>query len=271
MKMSCHAAARSLLFSTILLGLSAPLAAQEATSAAPAAASAPMSDQVVSPQAQAVLGRMTAYLNSLQTFSIASDSTRDEVVAFGYKLQNNEHSDLVVQRPNKLRADLSGDIRNRTIVYDGSKLTMYSPDDAAYVKVGAPDNLAKLIGGLLDAGVEMPMIDVLYNGAAGTLTEAANGGVLVGESVIEGVACDHLAFRQPNVDWQLWVQKGEQALPRKIVITTRYEVGDPQYQAVLHWNMKPKIDASTFAFTAPKDASEIPFSDPAAIESGAQP
>ena len=80
---------------------------------------------------------------------------------------------------------------------------------------------------------------------------------MVGESVIDGVACDHLAFRQSNVDWQLWVQKGEQALPRKIVITTRFEVGDPQYQVTMHWNLKPKVSDATFKFTAPANASEV--------------
>jgi hypothetical protein len=45
------------------------------------------------------------------------------------------------------------------------------------------------------------------------------------------VLCDHLAFRQLDTDWQLWVEKGSRPLPRKIVITTRYEVGDPQFSA----------------------------------------
>ena len=209
------------------------------------------------PRAQAVLDRMTNYLRSLQAFSISADSSRDEVLAEGYKLQHNEHSELTVQRPNKLRAELQGDLRTRTIVYDGEKLSMYSPDDAAYVRVATVSNLADLIGSLLDAGVEMPMIDVLYQGAVGNLTQNVSGGAVVGESVIDGVACDHLAFRQSNVDWQLWVQKGEQALPRKIVITTRFEVGDPQYQVTMHWNLKPKVSDATFKFTAPANASEV--------------
>ena len=115
----------------------------------------------------------------------------------------------------------------------------------------------------------MPMVDVLYQTGTGTLTEAVRGGVLVGDSEIDGSDCDHLAFRQATIDWQLWVEKGDKALPRKIVITTRYEVGDPQYQSTLRWNLNPKIDASTFTFTPPKDAKEIPFSNPAAINGAA--
>lgn len=255
------------LMPALMLALSTPLAAQEAATPDAQWADSPVAaGQVVSPEAQAVLDRMTSYLRGLQTFSIDTTASRDEVVALGYKLQHNERSTLVVQRPGKLRADITGDIRNRTIVYNDAVLTMYSPDDAAYVQTGAPATLAELIGTLLDAGVEMPGIDVLYQSMAGTITQDVRGGILVGETMIDGIATDHLAFRQPNVDWQLWVEQGARPLPRKILITTRYEVGDPQYEAVLHWNLKPRITASTFAFVAPKGATEIPLANPASSE-----
>jgi hypothetical protein len=269
MKLSNTKAGKLLLSAVILLALAAPIAAQEATAPAASTDTAAVSTQVVSPEAQAVLDRMTSYLRGLQTFSIETQASRDEVVALGYKLQNNERSVIVVQRPNKLRADISGDIRNRTFVYDGAQLTMYSPDDAVFTSADAPETLAELIGTLLDIGVEMPLIDVLYQATAGTLTDDVRGGILVGESTIDGIASDHLAFRQANVDWQLWVEQGARPLPRKILITTRYEVGDPQYQAILHWNLKPRIHNSTFAFTPPKGATEIPLDTVASTENGA--
>ncbi len=132
-----------------------------------------------------------------------------------------------------------------------------------------PDTLARLIGRLLDAGVELPLIDVLYQGTAGTLTEGVRTGILVGESSIDGVDCDHLAFRQAAIDWQLWVEK-ERALPRKVLITTRYEVGEPQWQATLDWNLAPAIDASTFVFQPPAGSTEVKFSQASAISGQAQ-
>lgn len=256
MEVSMGRCTKSLLLAAMLAALAAPAFAQQA--AAPAAAR-----PAISPEASAVVERMTAYLRGLESFSIESRSSRDEVVAYGYKLQNNEQSSLVVQRPNKMRAKISGDLRERDFVYDGSMLTMYSGDDNAYVRIGAPGTLRELLGTLLDAGVEMPLIDVLFQSVDGTLTNAVRGGVLVGESSVDGVPCDQLAFRQANVDWQLWVEKGARPVPRKIVITTRYEVGDPQFQAVLNWNTQPKIAANTFSFAAPKGAVEVPFRSPA--------
>lgn len=264
----CRAKTGMMLSLMVMLAFAAPLAAQPAASTSTSSDST-VSAQVVSPEAQAVLDRMTKYLQGLETFSIESQVSRDEVVALGYKLQNNESSTLTVQRPNKLRADISGDIRNRTIVYDSGKLTMYSPDDAVFVRTDAPDTIGQLISTLLDLGVELPLIDVLYQSTAGTLTEAVRGGILVGSSTIDGVACDQLAFRQANVDWQIWIERGARALPRKILITTRYEVGDPQFQATLKWNLKPRIDRSTFAFKPPAGTAEILMAPIAATDDSA--
>ncbi|HET7779003.1 MAG TPA: DUF2092 domain-containing protein [Rudaea sp.] len=265
MSMSRHRSVVVPLLSALLLLLAVPLAAQET---APAAGS-PAIAQAISPEAQAVLDRMTAFLKTQKTFSIDSQSTRDDVVAFGYKLQNNEHATLTAQLHDKLRVEVSGDDRERLFIYDGSTLTLYSPDDEAYSQVKAPDTVGKLVDRLLGAGIEMPLIDMLYQIHQGSLTEAVRGGVLVGDSNIDGTDCDHLAFRQGNIDWQLWVAQGDKPLPRKLLITTRYEVGDPQYQVTMRWNLNPKIDKSTFVFTPPKGVNKIPFSDPAALSDAA--
>ena len=90
------------------------------------------------------------------------------------------------------------------------------------------------------------------------LTEDATQGAYVGTGVIGGVECDHLAFRNPRVDWQLWVQKGDQPLPLKYVITTKWVTGAPQYSLRLrNWNVKPEIDAAMFTFTAPAGAKKL--------------
>jgi hypothetical protein len=236
---------------------SAATLAQESPMPAPPGGGHPGQD--ISADAQAVIDRMTATLQGLDKFSIRAQASRDELLPYGYKLQNNESAELTVDRPNHLRSEIRGDIRDRTIVFNNGELTMYSGDDNAFVRVTTPPTLDRLLGGLLDAGIELPLIDVLYQATAGTLTEGVRSGVLIGSSTIGGVACYQLAFRQANIDWQIWVQKGDMALPRKILITTRYEVGDPQFQVVLDWNLKPTISARTFRFDPPEGALEIPL------------
>lgn len=214
---------------------------------------------VITPRAQAVLDRMTATLKSLQRYSVTAQITRDELLPFGYKLQNNESARMWVEAPNRLRMEVSGDVKNRTYVYDGSQITMFVPGMNVYSSTAAPGSIGELVRALLDRGVEMPIVDMLYHGYVGNVAENVRVGLVVGDSEVDGVQTDHLAFRQPDVDWQLWVEKGAQALPRKLLITTRYEVGDPQYQAVLRWDLKPRMPAKAFSFEPPADATKVPY------------
>jgi hypothetical protein len=223
--------------------------------AAAASANAP----AVSADAQAVLDRMTATLKTLKHYAVSAEITRDEVLDFGYKLQHHETARMWVQGPDRLRVEVDGDIKHRNYYYDGKVLTMWAPDQQVYSQVDAPPTLDALVQGLLAGGVELPLIDMLYQGHAGNLAEGAKAGVLVGQTTTDGVATDHLAFRQADVDWQLWVDRGEQALPRKLLVTTRYAVGEPQYQASLTWDTAPRAEAGTFEFTPPKGASKIPY------------
>jgi hypothetical protein len=239
------------------LGLATPVLAQDTPPG-----------QEITPEARAVIDRMTDYIKNLPAYSIQAHGTRDEVIEHGYKLQHNESASLQVQRPDHMRAKVSGDLRNREFVYDGKTIVVSSPDDNAYAVTPTTETLGTLIGDMLDSGVELPLIDVLYQATAGTLTENVRTGTLVGETSVEGVACDHLAFRQTDADWQLWVEKGARALPRKIVITTRHEVGDPQFSAVLTWNTQPKFAKDSFSFVPPKDAHAIPFVAPDALAGG---
>jgi hypothetical protein len=85
-------------------------------------------------------------------------------------------------------------------------------------------------------------------------------GFVVGKSVIEGARCDHLAFRAPHVDWQIWVQEGKEPLIRKLVITTRDVVNAPQFSVVAtKWNLKPQLTDKAFSFAPPAGAQKVEF------------
>jgi hypothetical protein len=78
--------------------------------------------------------------------------------------------------------------------------------------------------------------------------------------VVDGVRCDHLAFRAPHVDWQIWIQEGKEPLPRKLVITTRDVVNAPQFAVVVtRWDLKPALDEKTFTFVPTPGARRVDF------------
>ena len=80
---------------------------------------------------------------------------------------------------------------------------------------------------------------------------------MVGSAFVGGIESDHLLFRTDIVDWQIWISTGEQKLPVKYVITTKWVTGAPEYSLHLkNWDMG-KVDASLFSFTPPADAKKL--------------
>lgn len=234
--------------------------ALSAEPAAPATSEAPAAGATaIDPEARRILDAMSAYMATVKTFSLHADTTRDEMLPFGYKLQNNEGIDLRVRRPDRLRADIVGDLQNASYYYNGKTLTMFGKEAGYWTEIEAPATIAELIESAEESGIAMPLLDVLASGARNQLLDGVRTAVYVGESSVGGVACDHLAFRQATIDWQLWVGKGDKPLPRKFVITTRYTLGDPQFSAVLTWNPAARLVDKDFEFKAPANTTKIPF------------
>jgi hypothetical protein len=109
--------------------------------------------------------------------------------------------------------------------------------------------------------IDLPFVDLFRWGTPEGDTEAITDATVIGPSEVEGVTCEHYAFRQEGLDWQLWVQLGEYPLPRKIVLTTTTDDARPQHQSVYTWNLAPSFDEETFVFEPPKDAKKITLAD----------
>jgi hypothetical protein len=88
----------------------------------------------------------------------------------------------------------------------------------------------------------------------------------VGPSVVLGTTCEHYAFRQADIDWQIWIQKGANKLPRRLVITSRTDEARPQHTATYTWNLAPSFNDETFAFHAPADAGKVVLGSAAAAD-----
>jgi hypothetical protein len=215
----------------------------------------------VDPQARQLLKAATDFLASQQRFSVDTRNTIEVVLASGQKIQFAHDARLWVERPNKLRAERTGDLVEQAFYYDGKSLTLHNPGERYFATVAAPDTLE----GMLDFArttldVIAPAGDLIYKNAYDILMTDVTSGFVVGKAVIEGVRCDHLAFRAPHVDLQIWIQEGKEPLPRKVVITTNDVTNAPQFSAVMtKWNLKPVFTAKTFGFAPPRDARKIEF------------
>jgi hypothetical protein len=215
----------------------------------------------IAPEAKQLLKASTDFLAGQKQFSADTRNTLEVVLKSGQKVEFNHTAQQSVQRPNKLRAERTGDLVNQVFVYDGKSLTLHTPQDNAYAQVAAPDTLeAMLEFARTKLDIVAPAGDLLDKNVYDILMDGVTDGFVVGKAVIEGVRCDHLAFRAPHVDWQIWIQEGAQPLPRKFVITTRDLPNAPQFAVTItQWNLKPTFDAQTFTFTPPAGAKKVDF------------
>ena len=153
---------------------------------------------------------------------------------------------------------MTSDIKNRDFYYDGKSVTIFSPRLGMYASFAAPGTIAQtLVAARERRGVELPLADLFTWGTDNTQTARLTSGFLVRPEHIEGKACSHYAFRQPNADWQIWIADDQTALPCKLVITDTTDPSRPQYTAVLHWTFPNTIADSNFTFTPPAGSQKI--------------
>jgi len=242
-------------------------ATAQASGAAPAGAAGggrgnqAASPPAVDPNALKALEKMTAYLRTVSAFQLVADTTRDEVLDDGQRIQYGGHLDMLAQRPNRLRVEVTNDRQQRFFFFDGKSFTLWAPRMEYmeyYVTVPAPSTIGDLIEGLQDKyGIELPMVDLFRWGATEHGPADVQAATDVGPAQVGGVSCEHFAFRQSDVDWQVWIQLGAYPLPRKLVITTMSDPARPQYSSTMTWNLAPSYNDAAFTFEPPPAAKKI--------------
>lgn len=204
----------------------------------------------VEPAAVQALNRMGAFIGTLQTFEVKSDTTEDVVLETGQKLQFTRQVAYRVRRPDGFTIETASDRKVRQFFYDGKQLTVVAPRAGFYATVDAPPTIQGVLDRAWDRyAISLPLEDLFYWGQAqdrsGKLLTAAYD---VGFARIGGQDCEQYAFRGPLQDWQIWIKNGPEPVPLKVVITDRSDPVRPEYAAVLNWNLKAKLTAADFTF-----------------------
>jgi hypothetical protein len=224
------------------------------------AADAPSTTQESSRDPKAIdrLAAMGNYLRGLKVFAVHADTTNDEVLENNQKLQFAGTVDYLVQPPNHLRLEVKNDRRHRTYTYNGETLTQYAPRIGYYATIDLTGKLGEVVQQVKEKyDLDMPLADLFLWGTSKADPKEIKEANFIGVERIGNKECDHFAFRQEGVDWQICIQQGKQPLPLKLIITTTDEPSQPQYAALLKWNLSPKLSKKDFTFTPPKDSKKI--------------
>jgi hypothetical protein len=218
------------------------------------------------PEARQLLKASTDFLARQQAFSVDTESSIEVVLDSGQKLQFDHTAKVAVERPDKLRAERTGDLVDQVFYYDGKSLTLHNPARNYYATVAAPRTLEEMLDFAREQlDIVAPASDLFYKNAYDILMQDVTSGFVVGKAVVDGVRCNHLAFRAPHVDWQVWIEDGARPLVRKLVITTRDKLNAPQFTVVAKkWDLEPRFAAGTFTYVPPKCPQKFEFVLPGA-------
>jgi hypothetical protein len=225
----------------------------------------------VDPDAIEAVKKMAAYLHTLKSYQIIDNVTQDDVLDDGLIVQSTSKVDYLLARPNRMRIEVTADDRHRLYLYDGKNFTVWGRLVNYYATVPAPPTIGELFQDAVEKyDIELPLYDLYNWGNKDDDINKIKTAVDVGPSAVEGVTCEHYAFHQEGVDWQLWIQLGEFPLPRKLVITTLTDDARPQHSDTLTWNLAPSFNDGAFAFDPPPDAKRVVLAreNPDAPETG---
>jgi hypothetical protein len=213
------------------------------------------------PDAIKALEAMSSYLRTLKAFQIRSETSRDEVLDDGQSVEFAGVVDMLVERPNRLRADVTSDKHQRMFFDDGKSFSVWARRVNYYATIPVSGTLGDLADMLADKyDLELPIADLFYWGDRKS-ADAIVAALDLGASQVDGVTCEHYAFRQEGVDWQVWIQQGSYPLPRKLVITTTTDPARPRFTSVMTWNLAPSYNDAAFTFVPPKDAKRISMAE----------
>ncbi len=210
------------------------------------------------PAALAALDRMGAALRGHQNVNVHADVTAEDVLTSGQKLQYGGTVDIVARRPDRIRMTSKMGKAERVLYFDGKTLTVASPTLGYYATAQSPGTIREMLTIAEDRyGMEVPLADLFDWGSKPSMAEGLTSAMYAGEETIGGQMCEHYAMRQQGLDWQVWIRKGEQALPCKLVLTKMSDPAMPQYSAVYSWSDQPPPEGAAYSYTPPAGAKPI--------------
>lgn len=209
--------------------------------------------------AKSILKDMSDFITSHSSIELTFDSDIEVITPQLEKLQFTNSGTALLSRPDKLYAHRMSGHADVTLYFDGKTVSIYEKQVNGYVQFDAPDSIDQLIESLREGeGIALPGGDFLLSNVYEVLIAETMEAKYIGRGFIDGRECEHLAFRNFDTDWQIWVEASDTPVPCKMVVTSKTMNNAPQYTLhVKSWNtaITPKQDF--FVFTPPAGAKEL--------------
>jgi hypothetical protein len=255
-----------LIAAVILTGIGVTGTTGLLSSIAPPARSAPPAKPAISEEAGTAVTQMSKSLLTNQ-FSFRARTLRVYTEANGQPLHIEHAMKITVHRPDRLLIDLTGDDGATKLSYDSKTVVIYGVETKKYVSIPVPNTIQGMLEKLMgERGFDLPLADLLTDAPDKSFLQGITSGREVNTVTIDGTPCRHLLFTQrPGIEIELWVEKNDGALPRRLIVTYRSQPGQPSYVAELYdWDLAAHPADADFVFQPPAGSESVQMIMPAA-------
>jgi hypothetical protein len=204
----------------------------------------------IDPQAAEILQNMSYFLGSKDEYTFKAEVMFDQLVNSNRKIQYSAEQKVYLKKKGNMTIEYVSDLGGYKLWFDNGMVTILELPTNLVSTATLPATIDQALKKLKEQYNFTPSLsDFLFINTFRALTENVTSGSYFGTSKILGVRCDHLAFVQNDIDWQIWVEVGKRQIPRKLVITYKELPGQPQFIAIMkHWVIDEPI--TNFAFKA---------------------
>ena len=209
--------------------------------------------------ARQIVKAMSDYMASQKSLSAEFDVDLDVITPELEKVQFSASGSLVLARPDKIHLTRIGGYTEIELISDGKTVSISDGGGGSYAQIKSPgsvDNVIDMLRNNYD--VDIPGADLLLSNSYDELMAGVIEAKHIGVGIIDGKECQHLAFRNADTDWQLWVRSGDRPLPCKYVISSKTVAAAPEY-SIRFRNWTQNAPATAFVFTPRKGARRVEF------------
>jgi len=220
---------------------------------------------VLEPKAIEILKATCARLAAAHSMEFTALETFESPSRLGFPLAYGTKSDVLLQRPDKLRVITAGDGPVSEFYYDGKTMVAFAPAEDLVAVADAPPTVDQMLGTAYhSAAIYFAFDDMVVTDPYKDIAEGMSVAFYVGQSkIVGGTTTDIVAYESGGVFIEAWIG-AEDKLPRLIRAIYVDDPTQSRHNLVLtNWQLDVTVPTDAFISSKAGSAKHIPFASPA--------
>jgi hypothetical protein len=223
------------------------------------------------PKAIEILKAASARLAAANSMAFTAVVSYEGPSLLGPPLIYSTKSEVILQRPDKLRVLTLGDGPASEFYYDGKVMMAFAPAENLLAVADAPPSIdATLAAAYETAAIYFPFTDLIVADPYKDMSDGLTTAFYIGQSkVVGGTTTDMVAIASKDVFAQIWIGT-EDKLPRRLYAIYLNDPARLRHVLELsNWELQKQVPPDAFHSAKAASAVHIAFRRPDAIGAAA--